>query len=152
MLAENVVASLVAAAVETGDLTTLRELGKHIGAQVATELGGTVLDDAPAEVLQHAAGWLGTLGWGRLSFERWGHALVAVIENGPELDEESLGMAALLGGVVSSLSELEVACVPMSPQKFMVCNPAIAESVWMWAKEGHEIGTIVDQLVLEDAS
>jgi hypothetical protein len=98
VLSDTVVASLVSAAVETGDLTVLRELGKQIGAQVVASLGGAVFDDSPEQVLAHTSGWLGVLGWGRLGFERWGQALVAVMEGVPALDEDSLGIAALLGG------------------------------------------------------
>ncbi|MBK6575281.1 MAG: hypothetical protein IPG17_03560 [Sandaracinaceae bacterium] len=151
VLSDTVVASLVSAAVETGDLTVLRELGKQIGSQVVASLGGAVFDDSPEQVLAHTSGWLGVLGWGRLGFERWGQALVAVMEGVPALDEDSLGIAALLGGVISSLSKLEVACVPVGG-KFLVCNPAIAESVWLWANDGVELGTIVDQLILAEAS
>ncbi|MBK8587747.1 MAG: hypothetical protein IPN77_01250 [Sandaracinaceae bacterium] len=97
VLSDTVVASLVSAAVETGDLTVLRELGKQIGAQVVASLGGAVFDDSPEQVLAHTSGWLGVLGWGRLGFERWGQALVAVMEGVPALDEDSLGIAALLG-------------------------------------------------------
>lgn len=151
VLSDTVVASLVAAAVETGDLTVLRELGKQIGAQVVDSLGGAVFDEAPELVLAHTAGWLGVLGWGRLGLERWGNALVAVMDEVPQLDEDSLGIAALLGGVISSLSGLEIACVPVHG-KFLVCNPAIAESVWIWANDGAELGTIVDQLIIAEAS
>ena len=124
---------------------------RYIGAQVVASLGGAVFDDSPEQVLAHTSGWLGVLGWGRLGFERWGQALVAVMEGVPALDEDSLGIAALLGGVISSLSKLEVACVPVGG-KFLVCNPAIAESVWLWANDGVELGTIVDQLILAEAS
>jgi hypothetical protein len=118
---------------------------------VVSSLGGAVFDDSPEQVLAHTAGWLGVLGWGRLSLERWGNALVAVMDEVPALDEDSLGISALLGGVISALSELEVACVPVAG-KFLVCNPAIAESVWLWANDGVELGTIVDQLVIAEAS
>ena len=56
VLSDTVVASLVSAAVETGDLTVLRELGKQIGAQVVASLGGKVFDDSPEQVLAPRGG------------------------------------------------------------------------------------------------
>lgn len=152
VLSDTVVSPLVSAAVETGDLTAVRELGKHLGSQIVDSLGGSVLDDSPEAVLEHAAGVLAVLGWGRLGLERWGNAMVATVDNPPELDGENLGVAALLGGVFSALADAEVACAPLGGARYLVCDWTIAEQVWLWAKDGAEVGTIIDQLVLSEAS
>jgi hypothetical protein len=147
VLSDNVVAPLVSAAVQNGDLTAIRKLGKLMGEHVRAELDGAAGGLAADGVLGHIGGILALFGWGRLTFERWGDALVAVVDSVPTLDEEHLGVAALLGGVFSVLAGREIACVPMEERRFLLVDPSIAEQVWMWSKEGASLGEIVGNLI-----
>lgn len=152
VLSDNVLAPLVSAAASQGDLTAVRRLGKQLGEQIVANAGGDV-EGAPADqVLGHAAAVLGLFGWGRLGLERWGDALVATLSDMPVLDDAQLGIAALLGGVFTSLGGREVACVPIENAKFLLVDPGIADRVWSWAQDGMRIAGIVDRLVQGEAA
>ena len=98
ILSEDVLSSLVAAAARDGDLTPLRRLGELLGEQVLGGLDRPASVLSPEAVLGHASAVTALFGWGRLAFERWGSALVVALRDKPELDEDELGAAALLGG------------------------------------------------------
>jgi hypothetical protein len=158
MLSDTVVAPLVSSAVASGDLTALRRLGRHIGEEIRASVGGSAADHGPDAVLGHAAGVLALFGWGQLAVERWGDALVARVASLPDIDESQLALAALLGGLFTALSQRDVACVPLmradggDRSAFILVEPSVAETVWGWAQAGHDIPTIVQQLVPGDAS
>lgn len=152
VLSDTVVAPLVSAAVQNGDLTPLRELGRVVGTHVTDSLGGDARGAALEDVLGHARTALGLFGWGRLEFERWGDALATRLTNLPDLDEDNLGVAALLGGLVSALAEAEVACVPVGEGRFLVVDPTVAEQIWTWSREGADLATLVAHLAPEEAA
>lgn len=152
ILSDTVVAPLVSAAVKNGDLTPVRRLGRQIGQMVAESLDDAVLDQSPEAVLGHAASALALFGWGRLGLERWGDALVASLSQPPDLDEEHLGVAALLGGLFSELAGREVACVPTDREgRFVLVDPTVAEQVWAWSKGGDDLASILGKLIAEEA-
>ena len=91
-------------------------------------------------------------GWGRLSFERWGPALVIALRDKPELDEDELGAAALLGGMFSEISRRQVSCVPTGDSKFIMVDFEVAETVWGWYKDGADLAAIVGMLETKRAS
>ena len=147
LLSDTVVAPLVSAAVAHGDLTAMRRLGRHIGEEVKRSLGRTPDELGADTVLGHAASVLALFGWGRLEIDRWGDALCARLTALPVLDDDHLAIAALLGGLFSSLAHHEVACVPVGSEgRFLLVDPQIAEQVWNWARQGDAVGTIVGRL------
>ncbi len=147
VLSDSVVGPLVSAAVQNGDLTAVRRLGRHMGEEVATALGSDAGDRGPDVVMAHAATVVSLFGWGRLHLERWGDALCARLDKLPELDSDHLAMAALLGGLFSALARQEVACVPVSGEgRFLLVDPQIAEEVWNWSRGGDDVPTIVGRL------
>ena len=97
VVSDSVMANLVSAAVERGDVTAVRQLGKHLGQSVSRAVGGDAASATPEEVMGYASATLALFGWGRLALERWGDALVAVVKEVPTLDADNLGVAALLG-------------------------------------------------------
>lgn len=147
VLSDGVVAPLVSAAVEAGDLTSVRKLGRQLGEVTANGIDGSA-EALPAEaVLGAAADVLSLFGWGRLEVERWGDAMVARLTDPPRLDDEHLGVAALLGGVFSALAEEEVACVPVSEDgTFLLVDPSVAQQVWKWSRGGDDVAAIVGRL------
>jgi len=151
VLASDVLGPLVSTAVRQGDLTAVRMLGKRIGEDAQRSLGGEVKSATPESVITHASGMLSLLGWGTLQLERWGHALVLVLEGAPSLDGERLGLAALLGGLLTSLAGRDVACVPVDGTRFVIVHPSIAEAVWSWSKDGKDLGSVVQRLQPEAA-
>lgn len=148
LVSDDVMATLVSAAVGHGDLTAVRRLGRQLGAEVRHALGGAPHAIDANEVLTTVAQVLGVCGWGDLQIERWGKILVARLRDLPLLDEEHLGIAALLGGLFSALSEQrEVACVPVAADgTFLVVDPSVAQQVWRWSRGGEAIAAIVARL------
>ncbi len=152
LLSDTVLAPLVSTAVQQGDLTAVRRLGRWMGDEVARALGGAAADASPEAVLGHAAAMISMCGWGRLHLERWGDALLARLEGLPALDDDQLAVAALLGGLFSSLSKREVACVPVdSTGKFLLVDPEVAEDVWNWARDGEDVPSLVRRLAAPEA-
>lgn len=152
LLSDTVLAPLIATAVNNGDLTAVRALGSQLGQMLADELPGDEQSLLPEVVTGHAAALMALYGWGRLQLERWGDALVLEVEGLPPLDEDNLAVAALLGGMFSTLCDLEVACVPLAePSRYIMVDPSIAEHVWAWSKSGRSLGDIVGALVAEEA-
>lgn len=147
MVSESVLAPLINTAVANGDLTAIRSLGSELGQVVAQALGGDPNAAGIEAVLGNASEVLSLFGWGRLRLERWGDALVLGVDGLPPLDEDNLAVAALLGGLFSVLSGAEVACVPLADTaSYMMVDPAIAEQVWSWSKEGDSLAAIASKL------
>ncbi|HEX7478241.1 MAG TPA: hypothetical protein VF331_10575 [Polyangiales bacterium] len=153
VLAENVLAPLIMTAVQNGDLTAIRTLGSQLGQIVGQSLPGTANTLSPQIVLTHAGAVMSLYGWGRLKLEQWGGALVLVVEGLPPLDEDNLAVAALLGGMFSTLCAAEVACVPIArTTKYIMVDPRIAEQVWAWSKSGDSLATIASKLSSPEAA
>lgn len=154
VLSADVLGPLVSTAARHGDLTAVRMLGKHIGDDAARSLGREARVATPEAVVTHISGTLALLGWGTLSIERWGGALVLSLTGAPALDSERLGLAALLGGVLTAIGGQDVACVPIvgsGSARFVIVHPSVAETVWGWAKDGADLGSIVARLAQEAA-
>ena len=106
----------------------------------------------PEAILGHVSAVTALFGWGRLTFERWGPALVIALQGKPELDEDDLGAAALLGGMFSEISQRQVSCVPTGDSKFVMVDFEVAETVWGWFKDGADLPTIMGMLQPKRAS
>jgi hypothetical protein len=146
-VSEGVLAPLINTAVANGDLTAIRSLGSQVGTIVSSTLGGPANASLPAQVIGHAGAVMSLFGWGRLRLEQWGDALVLQVEGLPPLDEDNLAVAALLGGLFSTLCSIEVACVPIGrTAKYMMVDPRIAEQIWTWSKEGESLAAIASKL------
>lgn len=153
MLSEQVLSPLVNAAVESGDLTSIRMLGSELGTLTAQSLGQPLEDVGPEVAMHHAAAMVAMFGWGTLALERWGDALVVIVEGTAPLDDEDLAIAALLGGLFSTLVGQEVACVPIGEgSRYLMVDPSIAEEVWSWSRAGEDLPGIVSRLAPSEAA
>jgi hypothetical protein len=147
LVSESVLSPLINTAVAHGDLTAVRSLGSQLGSIVASSFETPPNGLAPAQVIGHAGAVMSLFGWGRLRLEQWGDALVLHVDGLPPLDEDNLAVAALLGGLFSTLCSTEVACVPIArTARYMMVDPRIAEQVWTWSKEGESLASIVSKL------
>jgi len=147
VLTDRALGPLINAAVNNGDLTAIRNLGSALGTMVAGSLGKAASLLSPGQVIGHAGSVMSLYGWGRLKLELWGDALVLQVDGLPDLDEDNLAVAALLGGLFSTLCSTEVACVPLSrTTKYIMVDPQVAERVWAWSKEGDNLATIAGRL------
>ena len=148
LLSEEVLAPLITTAVNNGDLTAVRILGSQLGTLLGAELPGDAASLPPHVVIGHAASLMALYGWGRLHLERWGDALVLEVEGLPPLDDDNLAVAALLGGMFSTLCNAEVACVPLAePTKYIMVEPSVAEQIWAWSKSGQSLPDITAALL-----
>jgi hypothetical protein len=149
LLSESALAPLVKTAVGHGDLTAVRSLGTQLGALVGGSLGKNATSRSPEEVISHASNVLSLFGWGRLKLERWGDALALQVDGLPPLDDDNLAVAALLGGLFSTLCAVEVACVPLArSSKYLMVDPAVAEQIWTWSRSGDSLATITSKLAV----
>ena len=103
LVSESVLAPLINTAVAHGDLTAVRSLGSQLGTLIASSLGAPANTLQPSQVIGHAGTMMSLFGWGRLRLEQWGDALVLHVDGLPPLDEDNLAVAALLGGMFSTL-------------------------------------------------
>lgn len=147
LLSEEALSPLIVTAVSNGDLTAVRAMGSQLGHLVVQALPGNASNLPTSVVMGHVATVVSLFGWGRLRLERWGDALVLEVEGLPPLDEDNLAVAALLGGMFSTLCRVEVACVPLAQSaKYIVVDPVIAEQIWAWSKHGESLGEIAGRL------
>jgi hypothetical protein len=146
VLSEHVLSALVAAAARDGDLTPLRRLGELLGNHVLGGLDRPASLISPEAVLGQVSAVTSLFGWGRVTFERWGAALVIAVHGKPELDEDDLGAAALLGGMFSQISQRQVSCVPAGDSRFIMVDFEVAETVWGWFKDGADLSAMVGML------
>jgi hypothetical protein len=144
---------LISTAVKHGDLTAVRLLGHKIGDQIKGACDGGAGDMSPDEVMANASAVIGLLGFGRLSLEAWGPAVVLRLQGAPDMDQERLGLAALLGGMLASVVGQDCGCVPVgSDGHFVVVDPTVAGQVWSWSQEGQPLASVIGRIVSGEAA
>jgi hypothetical protein len=130
-----------------------RTTGQSIGAAIASrfeDAGGNVSGAEIDAVVEHLSGELAVAGFGRLSVERWGQALVLVVDHGPsgEMGDELLG--ALLGAAIAGASKLELECVRLAREgdraRFFIAGRKGAEKVRTWLRSGVSWGEALVRL------
>jgi pimeloyl-ACP methyl ester carboxylesterase len=117
-----------------------RSFGSSIGARVAARLGGTMgVSASPMEtVIAHLGGELSLTGLGALSVERWGRALVFVIDRPGAAD---LGfLASILEGALEACSGRATRCTSLGREKtivrLLVASDTAVERVRGWLDSG----------------
>jgi hypothetical protein len=133
--------------------TFARATGQSIGTAVATrfermgsDVGGAAID----AVVEHLSGELAIAGFGRLSIERWGQALVLVVDHGPTTDEGDELLRALLGAAVAGAARLDLECVRLAREgeraRFFIAGWRGAEQVRQWLGSGISWGEALVRL------
>ncbi len=137
----------VAAAVDFG-----RALGRRLGARVSMKLDAQVREATIDAVAAALAGELAMAGLGTLVVERWGRALVLVLEGG------SLGQgaaadalrAAALEGVLSRATGREVQAAALARDglrlRVLVASAATLGRARAWLDEGVSWGDVIARL------
>jgi hypothetical protein len=131
-----------------GDLATGnlgRSIGQTMGKRVAARLGGA--DGSSIEgFVEHLAGELAVAGWGSLSLERWGRAMVLVVDRGAQT---SL-MCAILEAALEAATTRKARCVPLVQEqhraRLLVTSAASAEKVAQWLARGVSWGEVLVRL------
>ncbi len=138
-----------------GDATSAfaRGAGAAIGQSIASRFERTGSDARAASVetvVDHLSGELAVAGFGTLSAERWGRALVLVVDRGTGGAEGDRLLGVLLGSAVSKATKVEARCVQLARDgdrvRFLVCGPRGAEKVREWLSAGISWGEALVRL------
>jgi len=130
-----------------------RATGQSIGAAIAArferaghDVGGAAID----AVVEHLSGELAVAGFGRLSVERWGQALVLVVDYGPATEAGDDLLRALLGAAVAGAAKLDLECVRLVREgeraRFFIAGRRGAEKVRQWLGSGVSWGEALVRL------
>lgn len=130
-----------------------RTTGESIGGAIASRFeraGGNAGTAAIDAVLEHLSGELGVAGFGRLSMERWGQALVLVVDYGPSSDAGDELLRALLGAAVGGTAKLDLECVRLAREgdraRFLIAGRKGAEKIRQWLGAGVSWGEALVRL------
>lgn len=126
-----------------------RRLGTEAGRRVAERLGE--IEAATVEtIVDHLGGDLALLGLGSLELERWGKALVFVIEDSPFGAQGDPVLAAVLSGALQRAFGRNAGVIRIDRDdqraRFLVTSPGGAERVRAWLSEGTTWGDALTRL------
>lgn len=152
VMSNEVVTAVLQALTKQNDFATLRTLGASLATHASSSLAGKVAESTPEEVIGHASAVLGLYGWGKLSAERWGDALVVSLSGMSDLDPKQTATAALLTGLLSKLANSALECVPVGIEKLIVVHPSIAKDVAGWVAAGSDLAAVSSQLVAKEGA
>jgi len=118
-----------------------QSLGESIGAAIASRFersGGDARGASIDSIVEHVAGELAVAGLGTVSVERWGRALVLVVDYASAESDKVLG--PLLGAMVSRAAKVQARCVRLSREgdraRFLVTGEVGAGKVRDWLSAG----------------
>ena len=153
LVSANALVALCRAAGVDASSVFARATGQSIGAAIATrfERAGTDVGRAAIDaVVEHLSGELAVAGFGRLSMERWGQALVLVLDHGPATDAGDELVRALLGAAVAGAARLDLECVRLAREgeraRFLIAGRKGAEKVRKWLSSGVSWGEALVRL------
>jgi hypothetical protein len=127
--------------------------GAAIGESIARrfERAGSDAKGASVEAaIEHLAGELAIAGFGALSIERWGRALVFVVDRAPGGSEGDKLLAPLLASAVSKATKVEARAVRLAREgdraRFLITGPKGADQVRAWLISGVSWGEALVRL------
>jgi|SRR4051812_47456834 hypothetical protein len=130
-----------------------RAIGDSFGSAVARRFertGSSARAAAVESVVDHLAGELALGGFGALSLERWGRALVLVVDGGPGGGEGDKLLAPLLAAAVSKATKTEARCVRLSRDgnraRFLITGAKGADQIRGWLLSGVSWGEALVRL------
>jgi hypothetical protein len=134
------------------DATIVRQLGLALGKQAGARARPRL---APANatleaIVEQLGGELSLGGFGALSIERWGQALVVRIEGYPLAGQGQELLAGFIEGALLVLTDREVTAFPLerTPQslRLLLCNRQAATKVKGWLLSGSSWGDALASL------
>jgi hypothetical protein len=140
-------ADVVATACSQLDATVVRQLGvalgKQAGARVRTRLAQAMAATLE-QIVEQLGGELSLGGFGSLSAERWGQALVVRIENYPLAGHGQELLGGYVEGALQASVEREVTALPLERTaqslRLLLCNKTAASKVKGWLLSGSSWG------------
>lgn len=149
---ESALAGLVRAEPSAAVDAALRNIGKALAACVG-RLPGLPPEPVELQAMVDSASAVSALfGWGRLGLECWGPALAIVLESAPPLAHSDAAVAVFLEGLLGTLAEQELRCVPVGEQRYLIAHPSIAPAVSDLVKQGTRLPQIVARLTVGSES
>jgi hypothetical protein len=141
-------AALIDLCKAAGDLATGnlgRAVGQTMGKRVASRLGGA--DGSSIQgFVEHLAGEMAVSGWGALSLERWGRAMVLVVDRGVSTSLT----CAMLEAALDAATGRKACCVPVMQEgyrtRLLVTSASSAEKVAQWVAQGVSWGEVLVKL------
>jgi hypothetical protein len=143
-------ATIVRAAGDSAAQELGRALGRTLGARVGQRMSGAdQVRAAPLEtVAAELAAEVAMVGFGELSFERWGKALVAVVRGAP--DGYRFLLAPLVEGLLSASTGRAVHSLTLTrdadPARILVARADSIDRVAGWLGEGVPWGDAITRL------
>jgi hypothetical protein len=141
LVAARAVTALCQAAGDDATAAFGQSLGESIGASIAHRFergGGDARGASIESIVEHLAGELAVSGLGTVSVERWGRALVLVLDHSSADNDKML--APLLGAMVSRAAKVQARCVRLSREgdraRFLVTGESGAGKVRDWLSAG----------------
>jgi len=143
-------ATIVRAAGDKAAQDLGRALGATLGSRVASRMSGAEqvraasLESVAAELAAEVA----TVGFGELSFERWGKALVAVVTGAP--NGLRFVLAALVEGLLAGATGRSIHTLTLTrdadPTRILVARADSIDRVASWLGEGVPWGDAITRL------
>jgi hypothetical protein len=133
--------------------TVVRQLGAALGKQAGSRARARLGQGAASleSIVEQLGGELSLCGFGVLTVERWGQALVVRIEGYPLGGQAQGLLGGYVEGAILALSEREVTALPLerSPQslRLLVCNEVAAAKVKGWLQSGSSWGDALAALL-----
>ena len=130
-----------------------RATGEAMGTAIAGrfERSGSDTKGATIEaVVEHLAGEIALAGFGSVSLERWGRAMVLVVDHGPATTDADRLLAPLLAAAISRAAKVEARCVRLAREgeraRFLITGPHAADKVRDWLSSGVSWGEALVRL------
>lgn len=140
---------LFAAASQEARRDFARALGEPVGKRLASRLGDASQATLEA-VVEHLGGELALLGFGSLGLERWGRALVFVVDGSPFGREGDELVAGVLEAVLVEATGRRPRCVVLDRAearvRILVVSETSAEKVRAWLEKGTSFGDVLARL------
>lgn len=126
-----------------------RAMGEPMGRRLSRRLGETSGATIQA-VLEHLGGELSLLGLGSLGLERWGRALVLVVDQSPLGEGADPLLASILEAALSAATGREPRCVVLERDggrvRLLVVSEGTSAKVRSWLGSGTSWGDVLVRL------
>jgi hypothetical protein len=127
-----------------------QQLGTEIGRRMVENLGSSIDTVSIESFVEHLGGEVALLGLGSLAVERWGHALVLVVDGAPAGETGVALASAVIAGALQRALSRDVAVVELmksdSTVRLVVVSRAIGTEVRQWLSEQVPWGSVLTRL------
>jgi hypothetical protein len=127
-----------------------RKLGTEVGLRVTSHWGDSGQNISVEGLVEHLGGNLALLGLGSLSLERWGKALVFVVEGSPLGAPGDPLLAAVIEGALQRCMGRDGRAVTLGRDdghvRFLMVGASGADRVRAWMAEGTSWGEAIARL------